>query len=611
MQIVAFDTETALMSRGNLAPPLTCLQVADGEQALVIHHTEARAALEWLLSPGLILVGHNVAYDVAVLMAEYPDTIPAWFTKYSAGEIFCTMIAQKLLDIASGQYATQRKRKDGYSLATTADRYGMTKRGNDPWRLRYGELRDVPVSAWPSEALDYARHDAEVTLAVYQAQVQSGGQFLDDLAHQCRAALGLRLSECVGFYTDREAVDKLRAGLNAKIDSVTAQLQAAGLVRPNGTRDLKAARAYMERVYPQVKRTKTGEISLDEDTCTQSGDETMVAYALYAGQKSLRTRVADLEQGYDLPLHTSYDSLIETGRTSSRKPGLVPGIQCQNVPRLAGYRECIVARPGHAFVACDYSGAELVTLAQTCLDWFGRSELADQLNRGDDAHLRMAARLMGETYEALVPRKKEQVVKETRQRGKSVGFGAPGGLGAATMVTYARANYGVVMTEKEARDTLDAWKEEYPTMLLYFARINKFLSGRSTCSIQQIRSPRIRGNVGYCQACNSPFQGLAADLAKDAIWQVTRKMYTDPNSHLFGSRLMFFIHDELVIEVELAKVHDAAIELSNIMIEAARRWCPDVKMKTEYAAMIHWSKSATPAYKNDRLVPFDLDVTTR
>jgi hypothetical protein len=44
----------------------------------------------------------------------------------------------------------------------------------------------------------------------------------------------------------------------------------------------------------------------------------------------------------------------------------------------------------------------------------------------------------------------------------------------------------------------------------------KALFGRSVCTL----TGRVRGKVGFTQACNTPFSGLAADGAKLAMWNL-------------------------------------------------------------------------------------------
>jgi hypothetical protein len=66
---------------------------------------------------------------------------------------------------------------------------------------------------------------------------------------------------------------------------------------------------------------------------------------------------------------------------------------------------------------------------------------------------------------------------------------------------------------------------------------------------------RSRGRCQYGEYRNTQFQGLAADGAKVALWELSQKGYT----------VAAFIHDEIVVEADLDKATEVEIEVSNIM----------------------------------------------
>ena len=72
--LIGFDTETFLIERALLAPPMVCCQHYIGglSDADVTHAKEAEPLLHGLLSYADPLVGHNIAYDMAVICATYP-----------------------------------------------------------------------------------------------------------------------------------------------------------------------------------------------------------------------------------------------------------------------------------------------------------------------------------------------------------------------------------------------------------------------------------------------------------------------------------------------------------------------------------------------------------
>ncbi len=113
-----------------------------------------------------------------------------------------------------------------------------------------------------------------------------------------------------------------------------------------------------------------------------------------------------------------------------------------------------------------------------------------------------------------------------------------------------------------------------------------------------IPTGRIRAGCSYTASRNWPFQALAADGAKIAIYNLVKS----------GYRVVAFIHDEVLVELpEADDYRSAAEDISGIMIKAMNSVCPDVNIATEYAVMRHWSKSAKAVYdKSGRLVPFEM-----
>jgi DNA polymerase I-like protein with 3'-5' exonuclease and polymerase domains len=289
----------------------------------------------------------------------------------------------------------------------------------------------------------------------------------------------------------------------------------------------------------------------------------------------------------------------------------------------SGVRECFIPRPGYVFAFADYSGLELCTLAQVCLDWFGESEMAEALQAGQDLHLALAADMLGITYEEAKKRAKDgdNEVKHYRQLSKICNFGLPGFMGSKTFVEYAEG-YGVILTEQESKDLKDAWLKKWGVMQLYFKKIlDLYESGEP---FEQIRSGRLRGGATLCATANTAFQGLAADGAKRALWFVARECYLenpwekipDPitgtthkgRTSLFGCRPTLFIHDEIGMECPFDEVHPekaaaAAERLSAVMVAAMTYFVPDVPIKADPVIVRRWYKGAEPVRQNGILVP--------
>ncbi len=662
MTVIGFDTETWLIEPGLLAPPLVCLQwqVAGGPAQLVHRNFALPVIEDWLASDAL-LVGHNVAYDMGVIAAQWPHLVPAIFAKYDRDEITDTLLREQLLMIARGTFrsyldAQGEPQAVKYSLADCVRRHFGEALKKEGWRLFYRVFDTEPdtsrwteiarefqrwcrtegfpqwaldlttekdraalLAATPEEAAEYALKDAAVDLALYESQ-ERYANLLKDQFRQARAAFALHLSSCWGMYTDAQAVDTLEAALTQEFDALRFELQNAGLIRQDGTADTKAAQAAMvaacaEETLP-VYTTPKGAVSLSAESCGRFTDEdgeplpdvgdaaqTIGQYSRFLTlRKTLSNDIKMLRAGTDVPVQPRYD-MADTGRTRCSKPNI------QAINRGAGIREAFRPRPGTVFIQADFEGLELHTLAAWCLEKIGWSKLAETLNAGRDAHAAMAADMIGITYEEAIRLKKagDKDFKEHRQRAKAINFGYPGGLGAKKLVRYAKAQYGATLTEAEAVAAKSAWLRKFPEMIDHFRLAAAATNNPAGVGDEEhIFTGRLRGNQRYSAMCNGRFQGLGADAAKEALWRVTRACYAEPASPLFGCRVVAFVHDEIIAECEEAKASRAAIELGRLMIEGANKYLGRVPVRIEPQIMRLWSKSAEPTYDaSGALIPWE------
>jgi DNA polymerase-1 len=131
----------------------------------------------------------------------------------------------------------------------------------------------------------------------------------------------------------------------------------------------------------------------------------------------------------------------------------------------------------------------------------------------------------------------------------------------------------------EVARTLDrGWLQAWPEQSELFKMASTFTAHKTRVEVEIPGGqwPILRGECGYTQFLNTPFQGLGARVVKDAMWRVCREMYVDRQSPLFGSRMVLNVHDELVSELPLDRAHEAAERKALIMRETAARWMPDL-----------------------------------
>ena len=237
-----------------------------------------------------------------------------------------------------------------------------------------------------------------------------------------------------------------------------------------------------------------------------------------------------------------------TGRSSSN---------LQNVPKrdpvmAKAFRQCFKARPGNVIIECDLSQAELRIMA-----WASKEQNMLRIYReGGDIHKFTAAAIAGVSH--------EEVTKALRQQAKAVNFGLIYLMWWKALMDYAKTNYQVNMTEKQAEAAYQRFFILYPGVAAYqkatvaFVKENGYVRAlhgslrrlpsinsdnegiRKECERQSVNSPiqRFGSDIGLMGLAR-----FARDCPKDKMWPVA------------------FIHDAVVVECKAEYALEAASAL--------------------------------------------------
>lgn len=235
-----------------------------------------------------------------------------------------------------------------------------------------------------------------------------------------------------------------------------------------------------------------------------------------------------------------------TGRSSSDDPN------GQNFPKRGkkakAYREMFVAPPGYYAIEVDLSQAELRIAA--CMS--GDKAMIEIYRIGGDIHRATAAIVAGLTVEQfnLLPKDKQ---KEYRQKAKAVNFGFIYGMGWRKFIGYAKTDYGVTFTEKDAQRIRSNFFTKYRSLepwhkaMRGFAQKNKFVrsfSGRIR-HLPMIDSPEefIQQEAGR-QSINAPVQEFGSSLGVMAQGRMNEEL--DPEA----MQIVGFVHDSIIAYVK-------------------------------------------------------------
>jgi DNA polymerase I-like protein with 3'-5' exonuclease and polymerase domains len=533
-------------------------------------------------------------------------------------------------------------------------------------RTSFGDLIDTPIDEWDEVAVAYAKEDAIFVRALLYTQwgkscrlaSNKAMHFLEDVPRQTYADFVLAFASVyTGIHLDRTMHATADRELEIRQAELATQIVGKGyMIKDKEGYKIppKPLQDQFVQIYDKLKVAKKdrklttgGDISIDEEATENliflmnkaSGEdfkdilETLDLIDEYRDiTKQRNTYLKNFAKAFDCEDHRlryrfkGYGA--GTGRTSSSEPNL------QNLPRSGSVRNVIRASKGHILGLCDYSNAEMRTLSQIHLDE-GRDSILAKRYKDDpnfDPHLFVSAQFCGVTYEQAIEYygdKKHPLykdLKEKRNLAKVLNFGLAGGLGVKSFISYAKG-YGFkganILKFHEVDKSIKAWKQVYSEMVDYFKvraerapkdeeiyRRNLAWDDGAFRSVYQYpRSNRFRFCDGYTNGCNSPFQGMASDGAKNALILVFEECMFSKLSPLFGSRIVCFIHDEIIIEIPVSDIDaehytqqgkDAVDRLSQLMKQGMEIMTPDIQAVCETTLSYRWDKEAHSPTKGDR-----------
>lgn len=543
---LGFDIETAGRQCQDealdpLAGRIRLIQLASPEQTYVVECDGVDVhRLAPIFADGPTFVGHNLKFDRRFLVVAglpIPD-----------GErLFDTMLASQLLHAGTDvrhSLGAVAERELGVTLDKEAQR--------SDWS---GNLTE--------EQLLYAARDASVLLpltARLRSQLRRDG-LAAAMALEMEALPAIAWLEHTGAPLDSDQWKRLANRAAKERDEALAAIALlAPDLNPNSVPQVKAQLAALGIMVPNVR----------EGTLRPHADRHPLVAALLAHREAAKRAstygLAFLDHVHPVTgrVHANYRQIgAATGRMSCSGPNL------QNIPRDPAYRACFRPGPGRVLVNADYSQIELRIAAQLS----GDAAMREAFHRGDDLHVLTARTVLG-----------REPNKDDRQLAKALNFGLVYGMGATTLREYARAGYGVDLTDADAQRFRERFFAAYPGLRAWHRR-----QSPTTVASRTLRGRRRLGVERFTDKLNSPIQGTGADVLKLAL----ARLWHDRDA-VFSAMPVLAVHDEIVIEVA-AEAAEASVEwLRGHMEAAGREIVADVPIAVEAAIVADWSGAAAP-----------------
>jgi DNA polymerase-1 len=263
-----------------------------------------------------------------------------------------------------------------------------------------------------------------------------------------------------------------------------------------------------------------------------------------------------------------------TGRLSSNDPNL------QNIPikNIEGrqIRKAFIAEAGNKILSFDYSQIELRILAhvaniEVLLDAFSNDEDIHSITATDVFHLT-----------------KDKVTDELRRKAKIINFG----------IIYGISPYGLALqleiSNTEAKNYMDQYFLKYPGIKNYMEEtINQCRSdgfiltpfGRRIFIPLINDSMMTRRNFAERSAINAPIQGGAADLIKNAMFEVFSYLKREN----LKTKLLLQIHDELIFESPENEIDKLKKDIPDLMSESHKNLIDlNVPIKVDFGIGNTW-----------------------
>ncbi|RYY27951.1 MAG: DNA polymerase I [Sphingomonadales bacterium] len=498
-----------------------------------------------LIDPSVLKIGHNIKYDINVLIRHGLDVSP----------IDDTMVMS--FDLDAGQSLAGHGMDEvahavlEHSCISFKDVTGTGKKAIS--------FAQVPLDA----ATQYGGEDADVTWRLWT-------RFKPRLAYEGATRVYEMVDrplipvvagmERAGIKVDRDQLSLLSSRFAQEMARLEEEIQTeAGQPFQIGSTQQLGAILFDKMGLKGGKKGKSGAYSTDVTVLEKMKAEgvTIAGLVLEWRQlsklKSTYTDALQAQINRDTGrVHTSYSLTgAQTGRLSSTDPNL------QNIPIRTEIgrqiRDAFIAEPGHVILAADYSQIEL-RLAAHMADV---PQLRDAFLRGEDIHAATAKELFGD------------VNRDTRGRAKTINFA----------ILYGISRWGLAsrleIDAEEAQAMISRYFERFPGISTY---INETLEGvrskghTETLFGRKTWFPQIKAPIQHVRqgaeraAINAPIQGTSADIIKRAMARMGPAL---AEAGLSNVKMLLQVHDELVFELPEGDVDAAKPIIERVMATAA------------------------------------------
>ena len=538
-----------------------------------ISFDDAIKLIKPLLEDNSILkIGHNVKYDALVMRQKHNGNI----NLNPVGDTMCISYVVDPGRVDSHKLDAMALRELGHDTIKYEDICGKGKN-----KILFNQLS-------PSDALNYAAEDADITLSIYN-------RVLPRIINDKKFSVYKRLEnplinvllemENTGIIINPKKLNEISKNLSSQISELEDQIfKLSETIFNIGSPKQLGEILFDKMKIEGGKRSKNGSWQTSVEILEKVSDmgyeiaDVILSWRHFSKLKSTYTdALVEQINSKTHRVHTNYSMVgASTGRLSSSNPNL------QNIPirteegRLI--RTAFEPKQGFKLVSMDYSQIELRLIAHIA----DENKMLDAFNENLDIHADTASKVFG------IPI--EEMTSEFRRKAKAINFG----------IIYGISAYGLAKQLKcsanEAKDFISSYFYRFPRIRDYMEEIKSNLdtngyvetlfNRRIYINDSNSKNQKLRG-FAERQAINAPIQGTAADIIKLAMIKIHKEF-----SNKKEISMLMQVHDELVFEISNKKVEEFTNLILPIMERANLPMVPlKVDLKVDVGSGNNWAEA--------------------
>ena len=537
---------------------------AEEPEQLSREHVLAR--LKPLLEdPGVLKIGQNLKYDIAVLRRYDIDIRPIDDTMLLSYVVDAGLHKHNMDDLSELHFGI---RPISFKEVAGTGKNAIT-------------FDKVPLD----KATEYAAEDADLTLRLHMAlKPRLVADRMTTVYETLERPLVpvLVAMEREGIRVDPVELQRLSKDFAVRMVDLQAKVYELAGEEFNIASPKQLGEILFDKLsLPGGKKSKSGAYSTDQSVLeglAGQGHDLPLRVLDWRQLSKLKSTYTDALQTQINPqtgrVHTSFAmASTSTGRLASTDPNL------QNIPVRTEegrkIRRAFVPRQGCTLMSADYSQIELRVLAHMA----DIVALKQAFHDGVDIHALTASQVFDTPIEGMDPM--------VRRSAKAINFG----------IIYGISPFGLAQNlgipQGEAKSYIEAYFNRYPGIRDYMEKTKEFCRQHgyvTTIYGRRAHMPGIneknpaRRNFQERAAINAPIQGSAADIIRRAMIRLQPAL----DDAGLNARMLLQVHDELLFDVPEAEVEETKVVVARVMEGAAHL---DVPLVVDTGVGENWDEA--------------------